>query len=130
MSKKKKPKSEVIALTAHLDNYHINDIAKLPLQELRNKCSFLVSTNLDDTKIGVSFRELETKDGAELIVSVVKETFAGARAVPLDHVKTEYRVLQLYGIVGDIAMQFTQRMLNWGEFKQAISDLAGAEVKE
>lgn len=123
MPKSNETETNVTTLGAALDNFHIEDMAKLPLDELRHKCSFLINTTNETLKVGVTFVE----DGPALIleVSMVLCDAQGKHRTPLSHVSNEFDALLVYATVGQVARRFTQRLMDWGAFKEAISVLAG-----
>lgn len=129
MSKSKTPEtSDVVALSATLDNFYILDMSKLPIEELRAKCSFLISTERDDLKVGITFVAPVGGGAYTIEIAIVRVDFRGANRVPLNVVVAEFGVLQVYATVGMAARRFTQMLITWGEFKQAIQELAGGDL--
>lgn len=123
MPKSNETETNVTTLSTAWDNFHIEDMAKIPLTELRQKCSFLIATTNETLKVGVTFIE----EGPALIMetSMVRSDFQGNHRAPLSTVANEFDALLVYATVGQVARRFTQRLMDWGAFKEAISVLAG-----
>lgn len=125
MKKSNESETNVVALSSALDSFNIYDMVKIPIAELREKCSFLIGTEKENIKVGVTFVQPHGEAGYTMEVAVVRTDYRGANRVPLNVVAAEFGVLQVYATVGLVARRFTQALLDWGAFKQAISELAG-----
>lgn len=123
MPKSSETETNVTTLSAALDSFHIDDMAKIPLSELRQKCSFLINTTNETLKVGVTF--VEEGPALTMEVAMVRSNFQGNHRVALSQVSNEFDALQVYATVGQVARRFTQRLIDWGAFKQAIVVLAG-----
>lgn len=123
MPKSNETETNVTTLGAALDSFHIEDMAKIPLDELRQKCSFLINTTNETLKVGVTF--VEDGPAFTMEVSMVRCDSQGKHRTPLSHVANEFDALLVYATVGQVARRFTQRLMDWGAFKEAISVLAG-----
>lgn len=124
-SKTTETDTNVVALTEHLDKFRIDEFLSIPMHELRAKCSFLVKTTNPELGVGVTFVLPDNEAGLHLEVAAVRTDFRGSNRVPLSQLTTEYDVLAIYATVGKVSKQFTQRLINWGEFKTALAELAG-----
>jgi len=115
--------STVVGLSETFDNFMMKDFSNISLKEIREKCQFLVPTPNPVVFVGVTFVE---DAGIKLLdVSLVEDTFAGKRRTPINNFATSFDVLTIYATIGTISMQFTQQLLNWGEYKKAIAELTG-----
>lgn len=128
-SKTTETDTNVVALTEHLDKFRIDEFLSIPMHELRAKCSFLVKTSKPELGVGITFVLPDNEAGLHLEVAAVRTDFRGSNRVPLSMLATEYDVLAIYATAGKVSKQFTQRLINWGEFKTAISELAGDVVE-
>jgi hypothetical protein len=115
--------STVVGLSETFDNFMMKDFSNISLKEIRQKCSFLVPTPNPTVFVGVTFIE---DVGIKLLeVSLVEDTFGGKRRTPISNFATSFDVLTVYATVGTITTQFTQQLLNWGEYKKAVAELLG-----
>lgn len=118
--------SNVTIMTESLAGYNIQDMYKLPLEELTAKCAFLVKTTKPNLYVGVRFTPAELgSNNLVLRLAVVEDRSGNKVYTNLSSIAQEYDVVATYAAVGKIAMQFTQGLITWGDFLTAVQEVCG-----
>jgi len=118
--------NNVVVMTKSLENYNIQDMYQLPLEELSGKCTFVVKTSNPRLFVGVRFAPAELGSNTLVLrLAVVEERTDGKRYSNLSSIAQEYDVIATYANVGKVSMQFTQGLITWGDFLRAIQEVCG-----